>query len=529
LNRIELTTFVQATNQHYVALFEKVGLVSGQIRTTILVYLVGVSLLTMYGGAVCPLIARIPWYNLAASLTVIFGCVLVARFKALAHLRKNDKAGDSRLNHPQHILWVDLTAWLIGGLMATTWHFAVYGYEVASGLKLSFGCLTFSLFSSAYLSLDCEARVIRSIKFREKYTPSENRFFSITSVFLAFLGIAMTLIVLVMLLLLYKDHYFDQFEFVHIVQEVVFVFTVLLSGCFIVGRKYSSNLRQIFNLQLEVFERVQSGEYDRRMPVVSHDEFSLIARHANQMIAGLQDRERIRSVLGKYLSRPLAESILKDEADTELGGRDIKVAVLFTDIRGYTSLSEELTPQELVRLLNDYFELVVTAVHNHGGSIDKFMGDSAMAVFGLDGSEEARNAAVQAAFEIRAYRIPFNKELEAQGIPKVDFGVGIAFGRVIAGNIGSPNRLEYTVIGDAVNVAARLEKMTKQIGSPIAITQSVYNGLNEDNQRVFGPHGELEIHGKSQVVPVYRLVEPSAVGTKSRILRVPSTEFESVE
>ena len=154
--------------------------------------------------------------------------------------------------------------------------------------------------------------------------------------------------------------------------------------------------------------------------------------------------------------------MLGSEEETNLGGRQVEVAITFTDLRNFTPLTECCSPQETVRILNEYFTMVVSTVHRHGGVVDKFIGDAAMAVFGLDGNEEMCDQALRSAFDGHRGLVGLNRDLVSRGLPEVRLGIGVHFGAAVAINIGSEERLEYTVIGDSVNTASRLESLTKE-------------------------------------------------------------------
>ena len=154
-------------------------------------------------------------------------------------------------------------------------------------------------------------------------------------------------------------------------------------------------------------------------------------------------------------------------------------------------------------ILNEYFTMVVDCVRRNGGEVDKFIGDAAMAVFGLYGTPGSCEAAVRAAAEMRAGMVALRKSLVARGLPDIESGIGIHHGRVVAGNMGSPDRVEHTIIGDAVNVAARLESATKELGHAVAISGAVYQRLPPAEQAQLTFHGDYDLKGKTEKVPVY--------------------------
>ncbi|MBT5831449.1 MAG: adenylate/guanylate cyclase domain-containing protein, partial [Candidatus Latescibacteria bacterium] len=189
---------------------------------------------------------------------------------------------------------------------------------------------------------------------------------------------------------------------------------------------------------------------------------------------------------------------------THLGGREVNVAILFTDLRDFTPLSEKCSPREVVEILNEYFTLVVEAVHTHHGVLDKFIGDAAMAVFGLDGKSAHENA-ILSAFDIQAGLITLNQKLTAQDRPNISNGIGIHCGPVVAGNIGSEERLEYTVIGDAVNTAARLESLTKELPSTLAVSETLYMQSSSQTQNQLIYLQDYALKGKADKIAVYGL------------------------
>lgn len=215
------------------------------------------------------------------------------------------------------------------------------------------------------------------------------------------------------------------------------------------------------------------------------------------------NKERVKSVFGKYLSPSVARSILASEEGTDLGGRQVEVAVLFNDIRDYTKLAEGLTPSNLIPYLNEYFTMLVRAVYSAHGVLDKFIGDAAMAVFGLDDNTNACDMAVSAACAIQDGLEEFNIWAVEKGYPRLQSGTGIHYGPVVAGNIGSSERLEYTVIGDTVNIASRLESLTKKLSSSIAISQIVYENLSTQYKEQFPNMGEYLLKGKQKKISVY--------------------------
>ena len=376
------------------------------------------------------------------------------------------------------------------------------------------------MFSATFLALDIERDTILTLSAMEDPRPVDtSRFLSITTKFMAFVGASIVLLAIVIILLIYKDftfviHSFEQmqaFDFMWIVREIVFVFAILLTGCFVATRKYGRNLRLMFDLQLKAFRSVEEGNYDTFVPVVSQDEFSRIAEHTNKMIVGLRERERIKLAFGKYVDSSVAESILSTEAETNLGGREAEVAVLFADLRDFTPYSESCTPSELLAILNEYFTMVVGHVHSRSGILDKFIGDAAMAVYGLDRCENPCENALQTALGIREGLEVLNEKMVQRGLTPLRNGIGIHYGNVVAGNIGSEERLEYTVIGDAVNVAARLESATKELSSPIAISEFGYQLLEEKSRDLLVSLGDVSLKGKTEPCRVFGLpVEAAA-------------------
>lgn len=205
--------------------------------------------------------------------------------------------------------------------------------------------------------------------------------------------------------------------------------------------------------------KVAAGSLNVEVGLRGKDELAQLGGVFNAMVRGLRERERLKESFSRYLSEELADRVLDENSEMTLGGDVVKVTVMFVDMRGFSAMSARHPPEVVVELLNEYYRLVVRVILKYGGTINKFMGDEVMAMFGapkkLSGSEVR---AVAAALEIRQLVAAFNEVRRSTGSPAAEFGIGIATGEVVAGNVGAEERMEYTVIGEAVNIAHWLQE-----------------------------------------------------------------------
>jgi adenylate cyclase len=250
-------------------------------------------------------------------------------------------------------------------------------------------------------------------------------------------------------------------------------------------------------------KRVEKLDYVHVEPVHTGDELEDLASGFNTMVDGLKERDKLRTTLGKYMTEAVMEHLLAGKL--QLGGESLEVSVMFTDIRSFTSISEKMDPQHLVALLNEYFTAMVGIVFQEDGVVDKYIGDAILAVFGapVPKPNDPVNA-VRAAVRMRRALADLNVRLEARSLPRLRTGIGIHTGTVVAGNIGSEQRMEYTVIGDAVNLASRLETSTKELGVDVLISESTYERTK--HVIVARPVREITVKGRERPVLAYEVL-----------------------
>jgi adenylate cyclase len=246
--------------------------------------------------------------------------------------------------------------------------------------------------------------------------------------------------------------------------------------------------------------------------------FALIASQAGAAIDNLAAHQKIarqtqqRMALERFLSPEVAEMAAANP-DVRLGGANQKATILFADIRGFTRISENLEPAQIVEILNEYFTRVSDVIFDHGGMIDKYMGDAVMAVFGVPiakGNDAA--GAVETAIQIQKLMVEVNRDAAVRGWPELRIGIGINTGVVTAGNIGSPRRLDYTVVGDTVNIASRL--MSSAEGGEILISESTAVEIGREfNTRKLPA---LRLRGRSEPVRVFRVAWQEGVVAKKK-------------
>ena len=461
-------------------------------------YLLGAVLLAFYGGVVCPLMQGESKVELSSVLACGFSIAVAIEWLL------DDRIQALPLGRRWEVQWA---FWLLPGLLVGAWNAAFHaggftaGQLAGSGLKITVGCVALGLFVSCDRSLREEhGRILADTAKPEATT------LWIADRIKGFVRLAIAAIALVVVLIAWKNAGDYEAGRLHarpitIVLEVLFAMAVMSVGVLRVIRHYHHYMQKMFEWERDALRAVAAGKLDVSVPVVSRDEFGEIAVGTNEMIEGLRERERIRRAFGKVVGSKVATKLLAGEI--KLGGEQREAAVLFTDLRGYTSLSEKLPPEQVVAVLNEYFTKMVAAVYENDGSVDKFIGDALMAEFGLFGEPDPCAAAFRTALAMREALREINLDLLKRGLPMVDNGIGIHFGRLVAGQIGSVDRLEYTVIGDCVNVASRLESLTRKIDSPIAISTAVYERLPDELRRRVMPVGEHELKGKSAPLLVY--------------------------
>jgi adenylate cyclase len=241
---------------------------------------------------------------------------------------------------------------------------------------------------------------------------------------------------------------------------------------------------------------VQEGDFDVRVPVYDGTQIGQLQLGFNEMVAGLQERERIREAFGTYVDPDVARHVL--EEGTDLAGEQVEVTIMFIDIRNFTGFAERTPAPEVVSAINDLFEQIVPIIHADGGRVDKFVGDGLLAVFGAPSRQEDHaDHALTVALEI---------ESSVKSHRGLEIGIGLNSGTVVAGNVGGAGRLEFSVIGDAVNVAARVEAATRETGDTILVAERTVQLLREQHTELEERRG-IELKGKREPV---RLFAPAA-------------------
>lgn len=263
--------------------------------------------------------------------------------------------------------------------------------------------------------------------------------------------------------------------------------------------------------------RIVAGDYTLQEEIHRRDEIGTLGRSFDHMVRGLAEKERVRDLLGKVVSPAIAEELLSK--DIELGGEERVVTVLFSDVRNFTALSQNRNPQEILLLLNSYLTDVSGVIERRGGVVDKYIGDAVMALFGapLEHPDDAARA-VATGLDMNAALQRFNARFGLPGLPPLECGIGVNTGRVVAGNMGSETRLNYTVIGDGVNLAARLEGLTKRYRVPLIVS---------DATRSAAPHfvyrrlDRVRVKGRREAVAIFQPL--------GRVEEVPAKQLEENE
>ena len=222
------------------------------------------------------------------------------------------------------------------------------------------------------------------------------------------------------------------------------------------------------------------------------------------MMIGLQERDYCRTSFEKYVSPEVSHKILKD--DIAASGEKLDVTILFCDLRDYTTFAENRDPQEVVAFMNRYFAAMEPVIRTHGGVVIQFLGDEIEAVFGAPTPlEDHPDQAVKAAQEMQTGLHQLNHECQGKGIPPVRHGIGIHTGIVLAGNVGSAERVSYALVGDTVNLASRVQVLNKTCATNILVTRATYDRLQPATQTQLQRKGSYPIKGKSAEVEVYTI------------------------
>lgn len=423
-----------------------------------------------------------------------------------------DSLGQSIYSLSWNEFRADITAWLLAGVLMGVIYLAYFGAPLSTGIKVLIGSVCFGLFGGMMSFLAFERQIIDRIQsLGQKVPVHPKKILSVSRKILFFMLSVLLFMVISILLMIFMDiqyllsnrSAFGPGTFFGVFKEILFAFSVLFfMSLFILGR-YSSNLKAILANQLSAMESIIQGEYETNVPVVSNDEFGLIAAKTNDMISGLQERDHCQISFGKYVAPEISEKILGGEISQE--GEMSTVTMLFCDLRGYTPLVEKKDPKDVVRFLNTYFTEMEQAIRQYNGIVLQYIGDEIEAVFGYPVLEPLHpEKAVLAALEMRKRLTELNSLREVSGEEPVRHGIGIHTGSVLAGSVGSPDRLTYAMVGDTVNTAARIQDLNKQFGTDILMSHATKD-LLEEGMFELTSLGETAVKGKTQSIRIYTI------------------------
>lgn len=275
-----------------------------------------------------------------------------------------------------------------------------------------------------------------------------------------------------------------------------------LFGGFVAATFISHFVTRSLDTVSRCVDQIGHGDLKTRVELESKDEFGILAHSINQMAERLELHERLKINFIRYVSKHVMDQILASENPPSLKGERRKVTVLFSDIREFTQLAGQLSPEKVISIFNEFISAMLDVIFKNNGTLDKFIEDGLMVEFGIPIEDPKQEiTAVKTAIEMQEALQKLKKKWVEEGLQEVHMGIGINTGPAVVGNIGSEKRMEYTAIGDTVNVASRLEKATKELKVPILITETTQQALGDAfKTKNLGP---IPLHGREEPIVVY--------------------------
>ncbi len=286
-------------------------------------------------------------------------------------------------------------------------------------------------------------------------------------------------------------------------QYIFWIFVISSFLCLGLIVRLSSHKTSSISQLSDAADAISRGDLDVRVPIANNDEIGRLSETFNQMVKGLSDKNKMQDLLGKVVSKEIAAKLIAD--GIELGGEEREVSILICDMHGFTSLSEKHSATETIKALNIFFTEVSNIVESYHGIVDKYIGDAVMAIFSapLEDLEHAHNA-MSCGIELSRNQDRLSALLPAEMGENCRYGIGIHSGKAVAGNVGSARRLNYTVIGDTVNVAFGIESQTRNLDIPIVTTSATVNRCREFE---FFRIRDVHLKGRQQSIGLYTPVE----------------------
>lgn len=433
---------------------------NGAIRIQLhLISLVTIFFLWIYNRQVCPFIDGLSFWEFAANISLVFLFQLLLR-EVLFRRWPTPRANISLSRHGYRL---SVIIWCLAGLCAITVHGLRYpAFPLGSHLKLlsSYWVLGAGIIAQWEYVLLEKAERRHSASFRGAQQFLERITRRITEGYVLF-----TLAPVVIMLLVAIRYIFEGFIPREVAIELSYIGIFLVCTALLVATMFGRSLKKDTEHIKASLQQIERGAFTTTLDISRRDELGEMSASINQMAAGLQQRERIREAFGRFVSPRIAEEFIDkfvtNDNELTLGGQRREVVILMCDIRNFTPLAETISPEQLTALLNGYFSEMVAVIQRHGGMVDKFIGDAIMATFGLVDSEDMAPRAVRAAIEMQERLAAYNHRIAEAGMEPLQSGIGIHMGDVVAGYIGSAERMEFSVIGTAVNIAARIEAQAK--------------------------------------------------------------------
>ncbi|AZZ37699.1 adenylate/guanylate cyclase domain-containing protein [Bdellovibrio sp. qaytius] len=293
-------------------------------------------------------------------------------------------------------------------------------------------------------------------------------------------------------------------------RKAILISGIVMSVALFAVFLFSLTLSKPIEVLAELIKEIPKGNFNisARKKVTSHDEVGDLAEAFDQMTDGLKERDKVKNLFNKFHGSSVTENLLQQEVS--VGGTRKEVTVFFSDIRGFTKFSEGHTPEEVVSMLNEYFAVMVGIIGRHGGVVDKFIGDAIMAVWGVPaGSEQDTENGLKACLEMRSALVTLNESRRQRNLTEIHIGMGLHAGAAISGTIGSEERMEFTVIGDTVNVTARIESSTKHFEVDLLVSDEIFARMSKpemQDQFKFDLAGDIEVKGKTLPLTLYKVL-----------------------